>query len=329
MSNLRCRRRIPFLFPLGLALLVLFGGSILPREARAWSFHTHRKLVSDALTRMPAAFAKRFMPFKESFLQGATDPDSLLKDFQNHVFHVHTGFGDAMARFRELFQGIAGSLQRGDPDAQIAYQLGLFAHYIADLNQPLHTAGADSDWNESAYHGKFEKEVEGQLSKIPLQRASYHPVTDPAARLKEMAVAANQHYAAIGEAYRRGNRIFDLQNIVETQYNAALTQILDYWLGIFQAAGMGFDLDAPGQIQMSQEIAPASDLPTSLSSPRGKVDINTASLEQLKAISGIGEKKAQAILAGRPYRSIYDLSKIKGFGVKFVDRISDQITIGP
>jgi len=40
------------------------------------------------------------------------------------------------------------------------------------------------------------------------------------------------------------------------------------------------------------------------------VDINTATLEELKALPGISKTKAKRIIEGRPYRSIEDLKKI-------------------
>lgn len=60
----------------------------------------------------------------------------------------------------------------------------------------------------------------------------------------------------------------------------------------------------------------------------GQVDINTASVAQLRTVKGIGPKKAEQIIAGRPYNSVDDLRKIKGIGAKTLDKWREQLCVG-
>jgi competence protein ComEA len=68
---------------------------------------------------------------------------------------------------------------------------------------------------------------------------------------------------------------------------------------------------------------------TSSSSTRNngaKVNINTASKEQLEALPGIGPVKAQAIIDNRPYSTPEDVMKVNGIKQGTYDKIRDQIT---
>jgi len=55
-----------------------------------------------------------------------------------------------------------------------------------------------------------------------------------------------------------------------------------------------------------------------------QVDINTASLQQLDNLTGIGPTYAQRIIDGRTYSSVDDLLKVKGIGPATLQKIKDQ-----
>ena len=55
-----------------------------------------------------------------------------------------------------------------------------------------------------------------------------------------------------------------------------------------------------------------------------KVDINTATLQQLDTLTGIGPVYAQRIIDGRPYSSVDDLDRVKGIGPTTLQKIKDQ-----
>ena len=55
-----------------------------------------------------------------------------------------------------------------------------------------------------------------------------------------------------------------------------------------------------------------------------KVEINTASLEQLDKIIGIGPALGQRIRDARPFSCVDDLIMVKGIGEKTLQKIKDQ-----
>lgn len=62
-----------------------------------------------------------------------------------------------------------------------------------------------------------------------------------------------------------------------------------------------------------------------------KVNINTASFEELLTISGIGESKAQAIITYREevelFQQIEDIKKVTGIGDALYEKIKEHITV--
>jgi len=63
----------------------------------------------------------------------------------------------------------------------------------------------------------------------------------------------------------------------------------------------------------------------------GKININTATEQELQQISGIGPSKAKAIIEYREkngsFQTIEDLDKVSGIGEKTLEHMKDQITV--
>jgi competence ComEA-like helix-hairpin-helix protein len=50
-----------------------------------------------------------------------------------------------------------------------------------------------------------------------------------------------------------------------------------------------------------------------------RVNINTATIEELEMLPGIGPARARSIAANRPYKSIDDLARVQGLGAKLAN----------
>lgn len=72
--------------------------------------------------------------------------------------------------------------------------------------------------------------------------------------------------------------------------------------------------------------------PPESGAPDHPVNINTATVEELQALPGIGETRAQAIVAYReahgPFAYVEDLLGVSGIGKGILENIIDYVTVG-
>lgn len=57
----------------------------------------------------------------------------------------------------------------------------------------------------------------------------------------------------------------------------------------------------------------------------GRLNLNTATQEQLEALPGIGPALAARLTAGRPYRSLADLDRVRGIGPAAMQRLGPLV----
>ena len=298
---------------------------LISSQGGAWSFHTHRKITTDAVRLMPESFRKEFSGQKSHFLKGSTDPDTLIQDFANHVYHVDGSRSDGLYRIQAIFNKAVELIRTNAEPEKTAYLLGLMSHYIADLNQPLHTAGQGSDPDESDYHSAYERDINQHLKDLELPQGFFTPVDVVETRVIEMATEANRFYADIGSAYRSKAGLSAVMEITRRQIAASTKNVVEFWLAAYREAGRTF-------LQVSEATTPVAENSwlsedSSTEKIADTININLATTAELTDFFKISQQKAAKIIDGRPFSSAYDLAKIEGFNVHFVRRNKDRIRL--
>lgn len=62
--------------------------------------------------------------------------------------------------------------------------------------------------------------------------------------------------------------------------------------------------------------------------PAAKVDVNSADIETLETLPGVGPAIAKRIIAGRPYKTLSDLGNVKGLSAAKLNTMKDSLVFG-
>lgn len=253
-----------------MAILLFLFAVCWSSPGHAWHTLQHTDITRAVYEQLPAAIQEVFQPYLDDILWASMVPDIFIWDWDNHEWNIHRELGDttaAPARIEALSQDILNDLRQEPADiAGAAENLGLLSHYLADINQPLHTDdyANDNDWIH------FQYEIDVNNHKLEFH---YHP---RGLRLRpdiyqvavDSARQANLYYQSIIDAYAEGDGFAHVQRLTSFNYQRAVSDIADVWatlwfMGTSGAPSLALQMNQarfrPGDmIQLTLTVLPGS-----------------------------------------------------------------------
>ncbi len=214
----------------------------------AWSSKVHMKIVSDAYHIMPQAF-REFLgetkkpqhkkPALKDLMLASVEPDRVLRDFHNHIFHIQaSAMGKAPFHIETLVGEVAEAIEKKKARKEIIQKLGWIGHYAADLAQPLHTGSSlDETIEEKSYHSATERDADKHVLTYGVNFDGCTEIKRISARMIYEALWSNQYYDALEQAYTRGDRYKEARELIVNCYSRAVNNVVDLWYTAWVRAG--------------------------------------------------------------------------------------------
>lgn len=204
---------------------------------------------------------------------------------------------------REL-EGFWGALSNEAKVYLTGAVLGLGLIIIGGLALTINGLRADRRENEGIR--VISDEEEGEIGEVVVDMAG--AVMQPGLYRLKSGARLGEGLALAGGLAAEADRVWVEKNINLAQKITDGIKIYIPWQGEAEEAAGG--VAGVESVALSEEV-----------------NINTASESELDRLWGIGEKRAQDIIDGRPYSKIEELIEKKIIPVNVYEKIKDEITI--
>jgi hypothetical protein len=210
------------------------------RPAFAWTDPSRVLIVDDALRLLPSSLRKLLGDRRQALIAALVAPGSS-EDRPEHWQHPEGAYGIAARRAQLEAEALVTAVDAHEPLAQIVARFGRLAHWVADVNDPLHTA--DRDPRLARYYVDYEEYLESQIPRFRLvflgYRADELSRSGPRTFLLQSAGRSREYARAVGRAYtsegvRVSPQAFDERSLAfgvgSLAYSNAVNDIVRVWL---------------------------------------------------------------------------------------------------
>lgn len=228
-----------------LLILAFVGLPGLAAPAGAWTPETSRYVAENAARLMPTTLRAILYTHRESLFAGAMRPGS---DEGAPEHQIGKGTSDLRTRIRDQADLVSRMLEHRAPLRDVAREMGVLSHFIADAENPLNLS--DADPREGEYALDYSRYVESNLRKFPLVFTGYHDTDldrgDVAAFVDAIVARASRQYSRIGQDYIRQGHLVSSEVFDEFSFafgigalatSNAVGDTAKIWLHLWKEAG--------------------------------------------------------------------------------------------
>jgi hypothetical protein len=204
---------------------------LLTGSSNAWVKAAHYEITRNTLEIIPKSLKEALVPHLDSLLYGSVEPD--INRIDDHKIYLSSvglaerpGSGGAKVALDRFARKAEDMLKAGEPMDKIAFVLGQAAHFIQDLNVPLHTV-----WGETrGQHDRYEREASSCNWDAEKHRyGGFYLIENYKCLADEIA--------------KRSNQYVDLAlsnppppQVIETTWRDAINDLANLWQSIFYRA---------------------------------------------------------------------------------------------
>jgi hypothetical protein len=187
--------------------------------------------VARAYGILPPDIRDTLVRYRRALMKGAVYPDTTIKDFGNHYTLVEDGRIHREDPLLNVVRRATHIKMRNLTGKELAFEMGIISHYIADLGQPLHTA---STAGEKKIHSEMENDVKKHLWIMPFNFEDLQ-IGNIYMAMEMYSIQAKYHYHDILTAYIRGNGLGACLKVVQEAYNDSCNMIANIWRYLVEA----------------------------------------------------------------------------------------------
>ncbi len=215
--------------------------------AYPWTPATCKKMTKEARKLTPEVLKEILTVYEKSLMKGAVAPCKKEKS-ETHHLHINENYGKADIMINHLVNKCIRDIKNQKSFSGIIYKMGVIAHLVSDINNPLHTSNADG--RESSYYGDYMKYMERSLPKFVLTFNGYDEnfFTKDGIKnyLGRVAKRSHSSYDLLGYAYYRNGRLrsskeFDDRStpfgIASNSFSHSVSDIAKIWTYLWFKAG--------------------------------------------------------------------------------------------